>query len=424
MYNLFVSANKNSWNGEPFVIEKERCINSAENTDSKIAEEFQELNIVNIEKIKKFPCIFAYESQCNKNPKFGYIEEINERTGNNVRIKYKIINLENFLTYTKLLNVLVDIDIQEWEMNRTHWAIKDVDLHKELIDMGIKFSTVKTKEEQGVKEEIMKLSPEVYGVGINLKALWKKIVRVKKTNRKINENSAKRRKKPEIKITVVIACITLFVAIISIPWWPYINPQRVSLLDVEYVLADENGSIIRRWNWQDRPIFNSKGENISRMVLSIKLRNPNSFGLFAHIKNEKEISDMKYVEDITGDFQNENYLIPANGNTGFIFELDITPFTKITTLTKQPTNTQEIEIYNDEGEYIDTVESNLGKVYGFHIPYEIDILNDKEKIIDTINFRIRCRAIVGELKATLSDDIEGASGTMSKTLDFECIPTN
>jgi hypothetical protein len=251
--------------------------------------------------------------------------------------------------------------------------------------------------------------------GINMKFIRTKISNIYKGNKK----------KTITAIIVFIVGLTAFISNFTtiVQYIFSKNTQSVSLYDVQYELADEKGKLIRRWNWQDRPIFDSKGDNISKMILSIKLRNPNNFGLFAHIKNEKEISEMKYVEDLTGGFLNEHYLIPANGNTGYIFGIDITPITKITTLTKSPTNNQEIEIYSNEGEYLETVDSNIGKVYGLHIPYEIDILNDKEKIIDTLKFHIRCRAIVGELKAILSDDIEGVSGTISKTLDFECLPT-
>jgi len=60
-----------------------------------------------------------------------YIEEIDRRQGK-IRVKYKIVNSKKFLTYSELLKMSIDLDIAEWEMNRTHWAIKNVDLHKEL----------------------------------------------------------------------------------------------------------------------------------------------------------------------------------------------------------------------------------------------------------------------------------------------------
>ena len=33
--------------------------------------------------------------------------------------------------------MLFDLDISDWEMNRTHWAIKDVNLSKELASKSI-----------------------------------------------------------------------------------------------------------------------------------------------------------------------------------------------------------------------------------------------------------------------------------------------
>ena len=91
MYNLFVSGNSESWDGEPWVVEIGRCIR--EYTDNEITEKYGDLTQEQIEKIRQFPCIFSYESYCKKNPKFGIVREITSRQGK-VKVEYDIVELD------------------------------------------------------------------------------------------------------------------------------------------------------------------------------------------------------------------------------------------------------------------------------------------------------------------------------------------
>ncbi len=54
-----------------------------------------------------------------------------------VRIEYNIIPLEPFLTAAQLEDMKFELEIDEWEVNRTHWAVKDVNLPVELNRKGI-----------------------------------------------------------------------------------------------------------------------------------------------------------------------------------------------------------------------------------------------------------------------------------------------
>ncbi len=134
MYNLLVAYSEKAWEGEPFTIGLDRCVR--EYTDKKITENYGDLSETQIAEIIRFPCIFAYEGY-NKDPKFGLIREIVKRQGK-VRISYEIIKLNKFLTSLEIAQMLFELDISDWEMNRTHWAIKDINLSKELSSRGIK----------------------------------------------------------------------------------------------------------------------------------------------------------------------------------------------------------------------------------------------------------------------------------------------
>ncbi|MCK4560016.1 MAG: TIR domain-containing protein [Calditrichia bacterium] len=135
MYNLLVSGDDKSWEGEPFILEIGRCVR--EYTYAEITEELGGLSQSQVNNIRRFPCVFAYESYCKKDPKFGLIHNITKRQGK-VKIEYEIVELDKFLSHSDIADMLFDLDISDWEMNRTHWAIKDVNLSKELASKGIR----------------------------------------------------------------------------------------------------------------------------------------------------------------------------------------------------------------------------------------------------------------------------------------------
>lgn len=134
MYNLLISSDEDNWSGEAFFLETSRCVR--EHTDKKLVAKYSDLSKSAIEELLQFPCIFAYEKACKKNPKFGFITNVTARQGQ-VRIEYEIIETDNFLSYKKLTELLFELDISEFELNRTHWALKEVDLEAELKNMSI-----------------------------------------------------------------------------------------------------------------------------------------------------------------------------------------------------------------------------------------------------------------------------------------------
>ena len=136
MYNLFVSANDDAWNGEPWIVERSRCVRSHEYTSDQIAEQFNELGQVQIDRLKSLPCIFAYEAFNEKDPHFGLIREVTVRP-NGVRVEYELHDFEGFLSAKRLDEMSFELEILGWELNRTHWAVKDVDLAAELSRNGI-----------------------------------------------------------------------------------------------------------------------------------------------------------------------------------------------------------------------------------------------------------------------------------------------
>jgi hypothetical protein len=129
-----VSGNSEAWDGEPWVIDLSRCVR--EYTDTEITKRFGELDSNAVGELRKLPCIFSYESFNEIDPKFGVLREITKRQGQ-VRIEYEIQAVPLFLSADDLARLSFELDISKWELNRTHWAVKDVNLAKELRGEGI-----------------------------------------------------------------------------------------------------------------------------------------------------------------------------------------------------------------------------------------------------------------------------------------------
>lgn len=131
-YNLLVSGDDGEWQGKDFRVDRFRVL---EYTQESIKKDFYDLNELQINEIKKLPCIFAYESACKKNPKFGYIKDI--FIGEEVEIEYEILGVKDFLTYEQLEKYASDFDIKNYELYRTHYAIKKVNLQRVLWRMEV-----------------------------------------------------------------------------------------------------------------------------------------------------------------------------------------------------------------------------------------------------------------------------------------------
>ncbi len=135
MYNLLVSGGDGTWDGEPLVLELDRCVR--EYTDSELTKRFGELDSQAVSELKKLPCIFAYEDlAAHPEPQFGVLRDITKRQGR-VRIEYEVQHIEPFLSKADLKSLSFELDIGKWELNRTHWAVKDVSLPRELKTRGI-----------------------------------------------------------------------------------------------------------------------------------------------------------------------------------------------------------------------------------------------------------------------------------------------
>lgn len=130
IYNLLISNNEEAWESDSCILDFDRFL---EYTDQDLKEKFIKLGKGEINEIINYPCIFAYEEGWEKDASVGYITDIIVRQGK-IKItfrKEKVISVEN------LHALKFELDIRNWELNRTHWAIKKVNLHKELQSINL-----------------------------------------------------------------------------------------------------------------------------------------------------------------------------------------------------------------------------------------------------------------------------------------------
>jgi hypothetical protein len=142
MYNLLVSGDCDAWKTNMYSLDIARCVRTTEYTTEELAKSLGSFNDEAIERLKSFPCLFAYEDSCGLAPKFGWLKEIKKRTGN-IIMEYELVSIKPWIDEEIFRSAKVNLDIVGWEMSRTHWAVKDVDLTEELRTFGVTIPSAK-----------------------------------------------------------------------------------------------------------------------------------------------------------------------------------------------------------------------------------------------------------------------------------------
>lgn len=132
MYNLLVTSHDGAWNLPAYEYPRDRFL---EHTNDKERTLFKSLTAEHLELLKSFPCLFAYEGK-SEPVRVGYIRSIKERS-RSIVIEYEFEGDIPLIPFSKIAPIRELLDIGEWEMNRTHWAVKDEDLFRRLHEAGL-----------------------------------------------------------------------------------------------------------------------------------------------------------------------------------------------------------------------------------------------------------------------------------------------
>ncbi len=135
MYNLFVDAAEDAWDGTPTTFLTGRCLNPEEYTNTRLAEEYGDLTPDQVAELKRLPSVFACETGCKRDAQLGRIVAIRKRR-NEVRVEYELFASHPPISNETLLDLKWELGIENNELYRTHWALKDKNLSASLAQAG------------------------------------------------------------------------------------------------------------------------------------------------------------------------------------------------------------------------------------------------------------------------------------------------
>ena len=133
MFNLLMSGNEEALRGEPWTLERDRVF---EHTNADIRARFNDLNQVQLNELRTFPALIAYERGIARNARIGRIDRVRLRNSE-VRIEYSFAPDFPEIPPGRLQTLEWELGLTQYELNRTHWALKDVDLAAELTAAGV-----------------------------------------------------------------------------------------------------------------------------------------------------------------------------------------------------------------------------------------------------------------------------------------------
>lgn len=132
MFNLLISSNPASWDDCSYELDRSRA--AIEYTANEISERYKFFDEKAIEELKSFPALFVTENEQTVS-RIGYITDIRLRRSTIV-IDFEFDPILPSLRIGSIEDLKADIDLGQWELSRTHWAIKDEPLFEILLKRG------------------------------------------------------------------------------------------------------------------------------------------------------------------------------------------------------------------------------------------------------------------------------------------------
>jgi hypothetical protein len=130
MYNFFVTAKDGAWDGPAYEFDRSRFL---EYTSDELAARFKDLKSRQIQALLKLPCLFAYEGR--EPMRLGRLTDIRPR-GRAVLIEFEL-DAAGPIAFADIDPHRRALDIRDWELGRTHWAVKNEDLLGRLAGAGL-----------------------------------------------------------------------------------------------------------------------------------------------------------------------------------------------------------------------------------------------------------------------------------------------
>ncbi len=139
LYNLLMSGNETAWTGTSWVMEYDRVF---EYTHPQIKRQFEALDDTALAALMTLPTLFAYEKYVGASARVGRITGITRRQ-KEFAFTFNFDNTAAPIPHDRLMQLLPALDIDpKMEVNRSHWAVKNIDLASVLHQAGLLPSTM------------------------------------------------------------------------------------------------------------------------------------------------------------------------------------------------------------------------------------------------------------------------------------------
>lgn len=136
MYSLVVSHQFNEWDGGAFRFDKSRFL---ENTSDAIQVQLRSLSIEAIECLKSWPCVLMEEGRAEEVVRIARIRELRD-LGTELWLTVDLCPSETPILNDHLWRIREELDIEQFEFSRNHWAVKDRNLFSALRATGHQFN--------------------------------------------------------------------------------------------------------------------------------------------------------------------------------------------------------------------------------------------------------------------------------------------
>lgn len=124
MYSLIVSGQFEEWEGRAFRFDKSRFL---EYTSEVIKGQLRSLSIEAIECLKSWPCVLIQEGRAEEIVRIARITELSD-LGRELRVTVNLCPSDEPILNDHLWRVREELDIEQFEFSRNHWAVKERDL--------------------------------------------------------------------------------------------------------------------------------------------------------------------------------------------------------------------------------------------------------------------------------------------------------
>lgn len=140
MYSLLVSHQFKDWDGGAFRFDKGRFL---EFTSEAIQEQLRTLSIEAIKCLLSWPCVLMEEGRAEEVVRIARILDLSDLRdlGREIRLTVRLYPSKSPILNDDVWRVRDDLDIEQFEFNRNHWAVKERDLFSILRAAGHQLDT-------------------------------------------------------------------------------------------------------------------------------------------------------------------------------------------------------------------------------------------------------------------------------------------